>query len=69
MTVEKSNTMTLAELCRGERITGRAPPGRNLKAERAAMRRHLRKLEREGKVQQVGGPRGPWRAIYFSSPK
>ena len=64
MTVKKSNTMTLAELCRGERITGRAPPGRKLKAERSAMRRHMRQLEKEGKAEQVGGRYGPWRALY-----
>ena len=64
MSVKKSNKMTLAELCRGERITGRAPSGRQLKAERSAMQRRLRRREKKGKAEQVGGHRGPWRAIY-----
>jgi len=64
MTVKKSLPMRLAELCRAERITGVAAPGRNLKAERSAMRRRMRELERQGKAEQVGGRYGPWRAIY-----
>jgi len=63
--IKYSLPMRLAELCRAERITGHAPPGRQLKAERSAMRRHMRKLEAEGKAEQVGGRYGPWRAIYF----
>ena len=54
--------MRISELTRADRITGRSDGKRNLKTERSAMRRLLKKRAELGLVEKIG--RGRWGAIY-----
>ena len=60
--IKHSLTMRISELCRAERILGLTDGKRNLKAQRADVRRRLNKLVEQGKVEKVD--RAGWRAIY-----
>lgn len=64
MNTRYSKPMWIIELTRADRITGRSDGRRNLKTERSAMRRRLRKREQQGEIEKIG--RGLWRAIYRS---